>query len=1249
MCVLVGGVLNTWAQTVYPYFPDANVKGNLVGVATSVDNPSTLVVNQSQDFTLEVNATANTPVKIADGISVYEYLPASTSTVRFVKKASVVYVYEGAVYKTSINSTSQLEFPAIRLETDDKTNQKGIYNPANLIANPGFETRVTQGTSTTHYKDGTYWNTYNDLKAADWGTGTNTSIRSVSGYYSEGSYSLIFHSSSRYLTQNLGKLKPNTYYQISYDYWTSSPSSNGGATYNILLGTEQFSGNTNTLVGHTTSSTETTKKSFTGIFKSPETLPDADIWLTFHRPVSKVDWFDRISLLESSSTNSAAGISGVSGAVLYVAGTAYAPEISLNTSAGDYVEMTSFITNPSFENGTTGWTNNGMATQTNTSFGSSKNGNTYVEKWVSSPPLPNVSVTQTLTGLPNGKYTLKAAAQNILQNPLSGKPGAFLFANDSETEVGDKNDYSADFLVIDGTASIGFKTLSSQANWTALDNFRLQYKGFGAESMKARLQVLKDTATVLLGKKMQNTVRTPLASASDAAQVALDNPNAGNELADVLLQLQNSVNAARTSIAYYTELQNAINAATVVYGDGSGKDAAILLSVIQKNETLVNNLDAFSDDLKNGTVEINAAVLAYRVANASGAQPVVVTDPNFARGATMAFGRSTISGMAVSDLLEHGFCWSTNPEPTIFDNKTTKYLSNNGFIYKIENLEPSTIYYMRAYAISKSYTVGYGNVLKVITIPKGTVTYQLNSSVTNSGEHYPRISAAVSSAVNYWNNLTSIKNHHLSVNYNAGTPTAEASYGGYMQFGANSSYQRTGTAIHEMLHTIGVGQHSMWYGPNSPLRATGSGGAWLGERANKIVQFIDNDPAGYLRGDGVHMWPYGINGAHEDTGSELLYIAASLIAQALGEDGLPPTGGFATPAYTLNQKDGEKYYIKVEDESLGRNSTFLSENALGQLANRVISPTSALAADSAAWYLKFDPVTGYYQIKNAATGKYFTYQAAGENGIALTSVSTPGIANAFQLMGARYNIQIGTQEEGLLLKAYWIIRPEAKLNPACLSANSPGSTSAVALINRNDATAQRWLFLSQQEVSKFDNMIVLPVSLTKFGARLKAAEVHLDWSTSAEKNSLKFEVERSTDGKIFHPVGVVSAAGNSSTLRNYLFTDKQPVSGITYYRLKQTDTDGAFFYSGIEAVKVSLEQQNLSCYPNPTSSSVYISGLNQTGSYTYIVYNTSGLKVSHGKIQDGKINLSELSDALYTIQVNENGKKVLIQKVIVRK
>ena len=126
-------------------------------------------------------------------------------------------------------------------------------------------------------------------------------------------------------------------------------------------------------------------------------------------------------------------------------------------------------------------------------------------------------------------------------------------------------------------------------------------------------------------------------------------------------------------------------------------------------------------------------------------------------------------------------------------------------MYYIQNLNPSTVYYMRAYVLTQDNAVGYGDILKVITIPKGTVSYSLSSNVTQ--EHYTRIDNAMASAVNYFNELTSIQGHRLSVNYGSGTPTAEASYGGWMRFGPSTSYQQTGTALHELGHTIGVGTH----------------------------------------------------------------------------------------------------------------------------------------------------------------------------------------------------------------------------------------------------------------------------------------------------------------------------------------------------------------------------------------------------------------------------------------------------------
>ena len=68
----------------------------------------------------------------------------------------------------------------------------------------------------------------------------------------------------------------------------------------------------------------------------------------------------------------------------------------------------------------------------------------------------------------------------------------------------------------------------------------------------------------------------------------------------------------------------------------------------------------------------------------------------------------------------------------------------------------------------------------------------------------------------------------------------------------------------------------------------------------------------------MHMWPYGCNGAHEDTHSDNLYCMMGILAQALNEDGLPGSGeiGYALPFYSFTHDDGVKYYIKNEDVTM---------------------------------------------------------------------------------------------------------------------------------------------------------------------------------------------------------------------------------------------------------------------------------------------------------------------------------------------
>jgi hypothetical protein len=113
---------------------------------------------------------------------------------------------------------------------------------------------------------------------------------------------------------------------------------------------------------------------------------------------------------------------------------------------------------------------------------------------------------------------------------------------------------------------------------------------------------------------------------------------------------------------------------------------------------------------------------------------------------------------------------------------------------------------------------------------------------------------------------------------------------------------------------------------------------------------------------------------------------------------------------------------------------------------------------------------------------------------------------------------------------------------------------------------------------------VLPIDLLEFKTECNVGNPKLTWTTSSEINNDYFTIERSTDAVNFEAVGTVSGNGNSYTQINYSWTDDNPINRAAYYRLKQTDFNGAFEYHGVRTV--TCEQDGgISIYPNPFTNS----------------------------------------------------------------
>jgi len=168
----------------------------------------------------------------------------------------------------------------------------------------------------------------------------------------------------------------------------------------------------------------------------------------------------------------------------------------------------------------------------------------------------------------------------------------------------------------------------------------------------------------------------------------------------------------------------------------------------------------------------------------------------------------------------------------------------------------------------------------------------------------------------------------------------------------------------------------------------------------------------------------------------------------------------------------------------------------------------------------------------------------------------------------------------------------------------------------------------------------LPVSLAEFKARAEAGKVVLSWKTLSELNNKSFTVERSGNEKNFEEIGRVNGAGNSNRAINYSLVDYSPLTGKSYYRLRQTDFDGKTTVSGVQVVNILRKDDELTISPNPVQNHLIVHY--QT---TNQVLECS-LSSMDGKVMvNAKGNLSEINSKLNAIIATINSGVYLLRLV----
>jgi hypothetical protein len=175
---------------------------------------------------------------------------------------------------------------------------------------------------------------------------------------------------------------------------------------------------------------------------------------------------------------------------------------------------------------------------------------------------------------------------------------------------------------------------------------------------------------------------------------------------------------------------------------------------------------------------------------------------------------------------------------------------------------------------------------------------------------------------------------------------------------------------------------------------------------------------------------------------------------------------------------------------------------------------------------------------------------------------------------------------------------------------------------------------------------VLPIELVYFEASTpENGLVQLKWTTLSELNNDFFTIEKTLNGKDWSVVANIKGSGNSNEVRHYQAFDNRPFSGLSYYRLKQTDFDGKFTYSPISSVRVD-KVDTIDVYPNPTNHKITVAGdalelakINVTNSFGKQLQTLSF--EAHNGSTEVEIDLSELPSGIYFIHTATQVKKVI--------
>ncbi|MBX2927324.1 MAG: T9SS type A sorting domain-containing protein [Saprospiraceae bacterium] len=589
-------------------------------------------------------------------------------------------------------------------------------------------------------------------------------------------------------------------------------------------------------------------------------------------------------------------------------------------------------------------------------------------------------------------------------------------------------------------------------------------------------------------------------------------------------------------------------------------------------------------------------------------------------GSTIAGGRATIQGRLLSNVYSAGPLELLRTDQ--LDSSDNDSFSPTAFLAKVSNFQGGFSCAAILSILIDSSTFHRTNIFSAPNI--SDVQSSVFSDVPGHETSFTKLAGG---ADNFWlgNNsfgeveIINDSPNNLTLSYGFGAPDrfiAEASFIQSDPAGNLFPCSNSDCLFDGDISTVGTSK-AIAFGPSSIGRAVISGNAAQVLRGDLFIPPVFYRILMNTTGTLQLQVPITINGQVVFTNGIILSDAVNVPTFAvLAATGMSDNSHVAGPARRIHSTTTSSFTFPV-----GKNNKYapvtISKSGAGIFGTFQVeyfnSPFTSLVTDAT-----LDHVSGceYWDISRLSGG--------GTVNVTMTwdDVRSCGITDLAALRLARWNGANWTSLGGTVM---------GLLPSGSITASNVGSFSPFTLASTTAANP-------------------LPVELLYFNARPNGKVVDLNWATASEKDNDYFTVERSRDGVRFDPVLQVPGAGTSTEPLQYFDTDARPLPGVSYYRLRQTDFDGAFSFSSVVAVQMPFDDKEFAVYPNPAQDHFYLdAGTDLSGLRCRLLNNIGQTMPTAPQTEAGRLRFSTqgLAAGMYFLEVI-HGDAVQSFKVMIR-